>query len=324
VGNGPFKVGTYDSQGQRYVFTRFDDYYWKGLPYLDEVEFRWGIDQSVQLLMMQRGEVDLMGYGLNAQSLAETRASDRLKKYRFEQPLLASRWINTHPRVEAFRDPRVRQALNWATDRDQLERVTGGEAVAWGAPFPKDILGGKRTFQPYTLDLDKARSLLSEAGSPQIAFTLWVSDSPEPQVGQVLQQQWKEIGVDVTLKQASYATINDLSIKDKCDSWVSTYYAIYPTAIDVISQYWETGGSANYTHYSNADVDRLTTEARATNDPNARNALLAQVEQKVGEDAAGVFCENVNWIMARNPDRLRNFSYSGVYGAYYDRLWVAT
>jgi hypothetical protein len=37
-----------------------------------------------------------------------------------------------------------------------------------------------------------------------------------------------------------------------------------------------------------------------------------------------VFCENVNWIMARNPDRLRNFSYSGVYGAYYDRLWVAT
>jgi len=324
VGNGPFKVGTYDSQGQRYVFTRFADYYWKGLPYLDEVEFRWGIDQSVQLLMMQRGEVDLMGYGLNAQSLAETRASDRLKKYRFEQPLLASRWINTHPRVEAFRDPRVRQALNWATDRDQLERVTGGEAVAWGAPFPKDILGGKRTFQPYTLDLDKARSLLSEAGSPQIAFTLWVSDSPEPQVGQVLQQQWKEIGVDVTLKQASYATINDLSIKDKCDSWVSTYYAIYPTAIDVISQYWETGGSANYTHYSNADVDRLTTEARATNDPNARNALLAQVEQKVGEDAAGVFCENVNWIMARNPDRLRNFSYSGVYGAYYDRLWVAT
>ena len=64
VGNGPFKVGTYDSQGQRYVFTRFDDYYWKGLPYLDEVEFRWGIDQSVQLLMMQRGELDLMGYGL--------------------------------------------------------------------------------------------------------------------------------------------------------------------------------------------------------------------------------------------------------------------
>ena len=136
VGNGPFKVGTYDSQGQRYVFTRFDDYYWKGLPYLDEVEFRWGIDQSVQLLMMQRGELDLMGYGLTAQSLAETSASDRLRKYRFEQRLLSSRWINMHPRVEAFRDVRVRQALNWATDRDQLQRVTGGEATAWGAPFP--------------------------------------------------------------------------------------------------------------------------------------------------------------------------------------------
>ena len=229
-----------------------------------------------------------------------------------------------HPRVEAFRDVRVRQALNWATDRDQLQRVTGGEATAWGAPFPVDMLAGSRTFQPYTLDLDRARSLLADAGSPKVAATLWVSDSPEPQVGAVLQQQWKAIGVDITLKQASYATINDLSIKGKCDSWVSTFYAIYPTAIDLISQYWETGGSSNYTHYSNADVDRLTAQARGTTDPNARNALLAQVEAKVGDDAAGVFCENVNWIMARNPDRLKNFHYSGVYGAYYDRLWVAT
>ena len=87
VGNGPFKVGTYDSQGQRYVFTRFDDYYWKGLPYLDEVEFRWGIDQSVQLLMMQRGELDLMGYGLNG---PEPRRDPRVRPPQ-EVPLRAAR-----------------------------------------------------------------------------------------------------------------------------------------------------------------------------------------------------------------------------------------
>ena len=109
-----------------------------------------------------------------------------------------------HPRVEAFRDVRVRQALNWATDRDQLQRVTGGEASAWGAPFPKDMLAGARTFQPYTLDLgprpQPARRGRVAEGAPA---TLWVSDSPEPQVGAVLQQQWKAIGVDITLKQAS-------------------------------------------------------------------------------------------------------------------------
>ena len=324
VGNGPFKVGTYDSQGQRYVFTRFADYYWKGLPYLDEVEFRWGIDQSVQLLMMQRGEVDLMGYGLNAQSLAETRASDRLKKYRFEQPLLASRWINTHPRVEAFRDPRVRQALNWATDRDQLERVTGGEAVAWGAPFPKDILGGKRTFQPYTLDLDKARSLLSEAGSPQIAFTLWVSDSPEPQVGQVLQQQWKELGINAKIRaDANADALYQLTLDGKCDAWFSLYYAIYPTMIDLVSQYYETGGSSNYTKYTNPQVDQLTAQARKTTDQKARDTLLAQVEQVIGDDAVHVFLQTANWLMGVDLTKVQNFHYSGVYGPYYDRLWLA-
>ena len=107
--------------------------------------------------MLQRGEVDLSGDGLDAQSLAETSASDRLKKYRFEQPLLASRWINMHPRVDGV--PRHRASARRSTRRPiatQLERVTGGEASAWGAPFPKDVLAGARTFQPYTFDLDRA------------------------------------------------------------------------------------------------------------------------------------------------------------------------
>ncbi len=77
------------------------------------------------------------------------------------------------------------------------------------------------------------------------------------------------------------------SIKNKFDAWISTYYAIYPTAIDLISQYWESDGAANYTHYKNAQVDTLTAQARRTVDPAKRDALLAKVETLVGNDAAG-------------------------------------
>jgi peptide/nickel transport system substrate-binding protein len=324
VGNGPFRLASYDSQGQKAIFQRFDDYFWPGLPYLDEVEQRWGLTQGVQLLMLQRGEIQMMAYGLTPRSLAQIAASSKLRPFLYEQSLLANRWINLDPRVPAFRNQAVRQALNWATDRDQLQRVTAGESTAWGAAFPKEMLAaGTRTATPYTYDPEKAASLIKQAGVGPITATLWISIDPEPQIGQVLQQQWQTIGVDLKLKQASADAIGEFSGKGQCDAWVSTYYAIYPTAIDEISQYWETGGSANYTKYSNPKVDALTKQARATADPAARDALLAQVEQELGTDAAGVFIENTNWQMAIDPRKLRNFHYSGVYGPYYDRLWVA-
>jgi peptide/nickel transport system substrate-binding protein len=321
VGNGPFALSSYDSGGQKMTFKRFDGYFWPGLPYLDEVELRWGVDQNVQLLMLERGEVDLAGYGFNSRTAARIQASSKLEPYLYSQALFSSRWINLHPRVAAFKNTMVRQALNWGTDREQLQRLTVREADAWGAPFPKAMLGDARTFSPYTYDPERAKSLMQQSGIAKVEATLWVSDSPEPQIGQVLQQQWKPLGVDLKLKQTTADAINELSAKDRLDAWVSTYYAIYPTAIDVASQYWETGGSANYTHYSNPQVDAGMKAARAETDTAKRDALLARVEDVVGTDGAGVFIENVNWLMGRSP-RLKNFHYSGVYGTYYDRLWL--
>jgi peptide/nickel transport system substrate-binding protein len=324
VGNGPFSLAEYDTQGRRMLFKRFEGYFWKGLPYLDEVEYRWGFDSSVLLLMIQRGQADLLGTGYATDSLAEISASSHLQPYRFEQALLANRWVNLHPRAPLFHNKAARQALNWATDREQLQRVTFGEASAWGCPFPKEQLAGKRTFKPYGYDLERARALVAKSGlkPKELTATLWISDAPEPELGQVLQQQWKAAGFDISLKQASSDAVSALSYKDKCDAWFSAYFAIYPTALDLTSQYYETKGSANYTHYSNGEVDRLCTKARATGDADARNTVLAEVESVIGEDAVHVYLENVNWIMGRNPDRLKNFHYSGVYGTYYDRLWV--
>ena len=131
------------------------------------------------------------------------------------------------------------------------------------------------------------------------------------------------VGVHLTLKQATADAVNELSIKNKIDAWISTYYAIYPTAIDLISQYWESDGAANYTHYKNA-AGRHADRAGATHGGSGEARRAA----REGRDArrqrcAGVFLENVNWLMGRNPDRLKNFNYSGVYGTYYDRLWVS-
>ena len=175
VGNGPFRVASYDAAGQRAIFARHDRYHWSPLPYLDEVEFRWGVDQNAQLLMLQKGEADVLGYGLTTRSLQRISASPSLKPFLFTQPLFACRWIALHQkRVPAFASQAVRQALNYATDREQIQRVTAGEAEAWGAPFPRAMLQ-QRTFTPYGYDPERARSLLASSGVTDLSATLWIS-----------------------------------------------------------------------------------------------------------------------------------------------------
>jgi peptide/nickel transport system substrate-binding protein len=327
VGNGPFRLTTYDPGNQVMLFDKHTAYHWPGLPYLDQVEYHWGVDSDVQILELQKGDADVLPDGLDATNLAKMRRIPALKGDVVQQPLFAQRWVNLdQSRQPLFKDKRVREALNWGTDRDALSRVTGDTAFTFGAPFPKDLPGFPRTFQPYTYDPEKAKALLAEAGVPNPTFDFWLSSdvSDETKLGQVLQQQWKEIGVNAKIRaDANADALYQLTLDNKCDAWFSLYYAIYPTMIDLVSQYYETDGSSNYTHYSNPQVDQLTAQARKTTDQQARDTLLAQVEQVVGDDAVHVFLQTANWLMGVDLTKVQNFHYSGVYGPYYDRLWLA-
>lgn len=327
VGNGPYRLTTYDPGGQTMLFDKHTGYHWPGLPYVDQVEYRWGVDPGVQILELSKGAADVLADGLDAQNLAKMRRDPKLKAQIVEQPLFAQRWVNLdQSRQPLFKDLRVRQALNYATDRDALSRVTGDTAFTFGAPFPKDLPGFPRTFQPYTYDPEKAKALLAEAGVSKPKFDFWLSSdsSDETKLGQILQQQWAAVGIDAKIRgEANTDALFQLTIDNKCDAWFSLYYAIYPTMIDLISQYYETGGSSNYTHYTNPQVDQLTAKARQTTDQVARDTLLAQVEQILGDDSAHVYLQTANWLMGVDLTRVQNFHYSGVYGPYYDRLWLA-
>jgi peptide/nickel transport system substrate-binding protein len=322
VGNGPFELVSYEPAQQKAEFVKHAGHYWQGLPYVDEVGFEWGLDATVQLLKLQRGEVNVLYSGFTPEQLVRVATSSKLKDFLYTHPLYASRWVNLNPSVGAFRNRDVREALNWATDRDQLSRITKQEGTPFGAPFPETFLAGARTFTPFTYDPDRARELLADVDPADLRATLYVTESPEPQLGQLLQQQWKVVGFDLQLKQIGLDASYDLALKGKLDAWFSTYYAVYPTAIDLVSQYYETGGGSNYTKYSNAEVDRLTNEARSLVDVTERDGRLAEVEQILGDDAVHVYLQTVNWLMGVDRERLQNFAYSGVYGAYYDRLWV--
>jgi peptide/nickel transport system substrate-binding protein len=327
VGNGPYKLTTYDPRGRTMLFDRHTAYHWPGLPYVDQVEYRWGVDPVAQIVGLSKGEADVLADGLDARNFTKMRRNPKLKDDVVQQPLFAQRWVNLdQSRQPLFRDKRIRQALNYATDRDALSRVTGSTAFTFGAPFPKDLPGFPRTFRPFSYDPEKAKALLAEAGVSKPTFDFWLSSdsADETKLGQILQQQWAAVGIDAKIHgEANTEALTQLTIDNKCDAWFSLYHAIYPTMIDLVSEYYETDGSSNYTHYTNPQVDELTAKARQTTDQVARDTLLAQVEQLIGDDAVHVFLQTANWLMGVDLTRVQNFHYSGVYGSYYDRLWLA-
>jgi ABC-type transport system substrate-binding protein len=328
VGCGPFRITSYDSAAQTARFERFDQYMYPGLPYLDDVVYRWGVDPNVQLLDLQNGAVDLLGPGIPSSQAAHVLATPNLKALTQQRPSPGNVWLTIYLENAPFDNQKVRQALNWAVDREALGRVTYGTFAPWGAPFPAQESDFTTTFTPYGYNPAKARQLLSEGGYPDgFSATLTVStDDPYPAIAQIVQEQLAAVGVRITLNQVSSNALVSLEeaavsggthLQLDADDW----YQVQPTPADEVDALYVTGASSNYNNYSNPQVDALAAEARRTFDEVARNKLYAQIQQIIGEDAPFVFLESALWLAGVGP-RIHNYQYRGETYSYYDRMWV--
>jgi peptide/nickel transport system substrate-binding protein len=176
---------------------------------------------------------------------------------------------------------------------------------------------------PYPYNPEKARALLRAAGAENTSFTLTsTSDDPDPSIAQVLQQQFKAIGVNMSIDTVSDNAYNTATEDKNFTAAPIHWYQVQPTALDILSSNYVSNGSANYWSYSDPKVDALAQRALRAPNTTQSNAYLAQAERLIAGDAPGIFLESLNFIDGRNPN-LHNFHYNVFYGTYYDRLWKA-
>jgi peptide/nickel transport system substrate-binding protein len=323
ISTGPFMLTSYSARQQTATFTRNPHYFWKGLPYLDSVTYRWGVDAQAQLLQLENGTIDSIGPGIAPSLVPQVDAQPSLQKFIDKIPLQATRWIAYNVKRAPFDDVRVRQALNWAVDRAQIARVAYGESMPWGLPFPENLPSYHRIAQPYAYDPTKAKQLLAEAGAQQVSFTLVIpGDDPWPNLSQIVQQQLRAVGVTMHINQVSESAYESLSTKKDFQAFGNHWYMVQPTALDIITSNFISSGSSNYYNYADRTVDALTNRALATQSDAGQNAIIAQIEQRIAEDAPGLWLASLNFVDGRSP-RLRNFHYNAIYGTYYDRLYTA-
>jgi peptide/nickel transport system substrate-binding protein len=313
-------VQSYDGSGQRAVFVRNPQYMYPGLPYIDRIEYRWGVDPSLQMLQLEHGDADLVGDGAPSTQVAAIEANPATAKYLRPFPSPGVRWISLYQNHPELKDVRVRQALNWAVDREAIGRVVK-DAAPWGGPFPQDMAGMPASYQPYGNDVEKAKALMSEAGVSSLSLQFTFSEAPPyPQIAQILQQQYRAINVHLSLNQVSNSALYSLEQKQTPQMSGDSWYLVQPTPADIVNAVYISSGSSNYNKYSNPRVDELAKKAVTLFDVAERNAVYGQIEQLITDDAPGIFLMSLKWLVAVSPD-VQNYQYRGETYSYYDRLW---
>lgn len=303
VGTGPYQFTEY-VPGDRLVLRRNPAYAWgpsfypadlSAVP--DEIVFRFFTDPPARALALESGDAQIVGeiQPIDARALTAAGSIAITPVTIPGQPLQFMFNTTRYPTDNLM----VRQALLYATNREEIidavyQRFS---PIAWGplaasTPFFNPNLVGS-----YVYDSNRARTLLAEAGFQDsdnntlidfggVDLDLTVIVPPWgqiPEVAQLLQDQWRDIGLRVTLEPVPSRS----TLIEAVGTGNYNLVAFYEFGADpaFLSRYFTTDGVNNWMNVADATLDQLLREAERQADPSARFGLYAQAQQLIMEQA---------------------------------------
>ncbi|RSK29323.1 glutathione ABC transporter substrate-binding protein [Bacillus sp. HMF5848] len=293
IGTGPYKFLEW-KDGQ-YVKVVPNDNYWNAdqLPKLKDITFIPVQEASTRVNMLKTGELDVISKlpTLNAEELSQAEGIDV-----FTGPSLNVFYVGISLKHEKYQDVRVRQAMNYAIDKNALisQVVDGYGTIADSAIAPG--VYGYKSQQAYTYDLDKAKQLMEEAGYENgFEATLWTrNETSFVAVAENIAIQLEKIGVKVKVEPYESGTLFDMLDNNKgTDLYIGRWspgtgeadWGLRPNfASDRVPPNYNNSG-----FYVNEQVDTLLNSAIQTSDQNEALAHYAEVQEIVYEEAPWLF-----------------------------------
>ncbi|HEX2587962.1 MAG TPA: ABC transporter substrate-binding protein [Gaiellales bacterium] len=306
VGTGPFKYQSF-TPGQRSVFAKFPDYYLSGLPYLDSITI---IDNfasdTAAFNALQGGELDVFSTApLNlAKQIEGNSALTALVS-------LPGQWTPFTMRVDKapFTDNNVRQAMRYIVDRQQLIDLSLDGLGAVGNDVFSQWDPDYDTSLKRDQDLDKAKSLLKQAGQEGLTVELNTADFAVGvlQAAQVFAEQAKGAGVTVKVNQVPVGTFygpNYLQWTFAQDFWGYSPY------LSQVAQGSLSTAPFNETHWNDAQYVSLYNQANATTDDSKRKELVQEM-QKIDFDQGGYIIAAYNKLLDITTSKVHGFEPAG-------------
>jgi peptide/nickel transport system substrate-binding protein len=281
VGTGPFKFESF-TPGVQSVFTRYDDYWQAGKPYVDAVVISDYSDETSQVNALLSGQEHVIDL-LSASSMAGVISGGH--------SVLISHgggWTPFTMRVDQapFNDARVRQAFRLIVDRPQmLELVFGGHGTIGNDVFSIWDPVYDHALPQRVQDIPQAKYLLKKAGQEGLHVELVTGDLAQGvlSAAQVFAQQATAAGVTVSIRTVSVAEFygpDYLTWTFGQDFWYYNPY-FFQAATSTLST-----ANVNECHFSDPQYDRLYSQALATTTLPGQRAIAHEM-QKIDYDEGG-------------------------------------
>jgi peptide/nickel transport system substrate-binding protein len=313
--------------------------------FVDAISWRFNQGLASAFDRLRAGDLDLMVDAPRPEDLALLQAAHPDQVVHAPQPFTL--FVGFDVLKPPFDDERVRQALNYAIDREHVADLLGGPTTQRPTCqiFPPNFQGYE-PFCPYTLepesgvwsapDLDRARALIDDAEAVGEKVTVWVMDQDPaiidpPEVMNYIAKALNGLGLRADLKvveakkyfDAIYPPTGSPGSPDHPQVYLSGWIQDYPGAGNFIDPQFSCGGFANTTGLCSESLDAQIDDALRlyATDPGASNRAWTDIEHQLVEDAV--------WAPLTNPvstnaisARTENVQVHSQWGILLSRLWV--
>jgi peptide/nickel transport system substrate-binding protein len=305
VGTGPFRFVKWDP-GEQIVLERNEDYF-EGAPYIKRIVYRIVPDTTTMFLELQSGGLDYMGltplqYARQTESPAFKR---RFNKYRY--PAFAYTYLGYNLRKPMFQDRRVRQAISYAIDKQE---IVDGVLLGLGQPATGPYKPGSWPYNPevqrYPYAPDKARALLDAAGwkdrdgdgvrdkdGQALAFTILTNQGNDQRIkaGEIIQRRLQEVGIEVKLRVIEWASfLKEFIYTGRFDATILGWtIPVDPDGYNIWHSSKTGPRELNFIGYSNPEVDRLLEQGRRVLGVDKRRPVYHRLQEILAEDVPYTF-----------------------------------
>lgn len=314
LSNGPWYMA--ERKVGEYILYKKNPYYYDAENVnLLAIRMRFMDDDQAKAAAYQTGELTMLS-GAPSSIAERYQGTPDLQFAEIPQ----TNYIMMNPNVAPFDNPKVRKAFALALNRKDIATVVGiscEPSTTFVGRFYKSKVDGTPwgELQGNLLDenLEEAKALLEEAGYPngvglpKITYT-YPSMAYEGDVAQVLQQQWKELGITVEL-QALENEVYVAQRREKKDQLIRMqWYADYNDPTSWLMMY-VTGNSLNDINYNNPRYDELVNESNYELDAKKRQDLMLQAEKVIVSDDTCIVPLFTNNNTNLTPPELENYYY---------------
>ncbi|MDO5718517.1 MAG: glutathione ABC transporter substrate-binding protein [Tissierellia bacterium] len=290
IGTGPFKFVSHDS-GDKVTLEAFEDYY-QGPAKFKTLVFKNVQENATRTIGLETGEIDI-AYDIEPNDFEVVKGNDDLEL--IEDASLSTAYIGFNTQKEPFTNSKVRKALNHAVNVDEIiEVILEGSGEPATGPINSKVFGYDDDLEVYEYDVEKAKSLLKEAGfADGFTTTIWTNDNDtRVKIAELVQAQLAEVGVQAEIEIVEWGAYLDRTAAGEHDMFILGWVTVTGDAdygLYALFHSTQKGAAGNRTFFENSEVDKLLDAGRKESDPDKRLEVYKEAQEIIVDEAPELF-----------------------------------